>query len=246
MPFIILGDHVQEWERRPLRKAITIGRSSDCELPIRDTLLSRRHCRLEPHGNRWVLIDLQSRNGTRIGENPVTREVLEDGDVVRIGQTQVCFRAGAFVPPKPPTQIPPRARPLDPHEALAATLSGVDFAAPDPERVVPHFPIPQPKPAEPKSFQRDGVELLVSKMASGVWDSRVANQALTRRPIPMTPWENENPPSVRETDAKEKSRVTESAALGAHKPRRWLVMVYLLLAGGVFAVSLCAIIWPGV
>src|SRR5277367_5506300 len=105
MAFIILGDREQEWERWPLRQAITIGRSFDCELPVRDTLLSRKHCRLEPHGNQWVLIDLKSRNGTRIGENQIAQQVLEDGDVIRIGQTQLCFRTGAFVPAKAPTRI---------------------------------------------------------------------------------------------------------------------------------------------
>src|SRR5471032_2904427 len=128
MAFIILGDREQEWERRPLRQAITIGRSFECELPVRDTLLSRKHCRLEPHGNQWVLIDLQSRTGTRIGADPVTRHVLEDGEVSRMGQTQFCFRAGAYVPAKAPAAVPPRARPLDPHEALATTMAGAALA----------------------------------------------------------------------------------------------------------------------
>jgi pSer/pThr/pTyr-binding forkhead associated (FHA) protein len=238
MAFIILGDHEQEWERRPLRQAMTIGRSFDCDLPVRDTLLSRQHCRLEPHGNQWVLIDLKSRNGTRIGETPITHRILEDGDVVRIGQTRLCFRAGAFVPAPPANRLPSRQRPLDPHEAMATTMNGVELTAAAAH--IPGFPMPKPKPNEPKSFEKDGVAALVSKMASGVWDSRLANQALTRRPAQMTPWSVEGLPVPKSAPARRKSAEKRS-----EKTARWLIMTYLVMAGSVFAASLVAIAWPG-
>jgi predicted component of type VI protein secretion system len=235
MAFIILGDREQEWERRPLHQAMTIGRSFDCDLPVRDTLLSRQHCRLEPHGKKWVLIDLKSRNGTRVGETLVTRQILEDGDVVRIGQTRLCFRAGPFVPIKAAIRVAPRARPLDPHEAMAMTMNGVELTPPAADVPVSHFPIPKPIPSEPKAFQNDGVGMLVSKMASGVWDSRLANQALARRPAQYTPW----------TDLNQASPANEPPENSAAKPARWLVITYLFMAGSVFAASLFAIAWPG-
>jgi hypothetical protein len=235
MPFIILGDLEQEFERRPLRQAMTIGRSFDCDLPVRDTLLSRKHCRLEPHGNQWVLIDLKSRNGTRVGENAISRQVLEDGDVVHIGQTRMCFRAGAFVPAAITNPLPSRPRPLDPHEALATTMTGAAFAAPSGEMHIPGFPTPQPKPTEPKSFQKEGVEALVSKMASGVWDTRLASCALTRRPAQVIPWPDQERLAVKTPIVREKQ---------LRKPTRGLVMAYMVMAGAVLAVSMFAIAWP--
>ena len=237
MAFIILGDREQEWERRPLRQAMTIGRSFDCDLPVRDTLLSRKHCRLEPHGNQWVLIDLKSRNGTRLGDNPINRHVLEDGDVIHIGQTRLCFRAGAFVPAAA-TPLPSRPRPMDPLEAMATTMTGTEFTAPSADLRIPGFPTPKPKPAEPKSFQKEGVEALVSKMASGVWDTRLAGQALARRPAQVIPWPNLNAPA-----SPKRGSNRESAS---NKPSRWLVMTYLVAAGSVLAASLFAIAWPGI
>jgi predicted component of type VI protein secretion system len=239
MAFIILGDAEQEWERRPLRQAMTIGRSFDCELPVRDTLLSRKHCRLEPHGNQWVLIDLKSRNGTRVGQKPVTRHILEEGDVIRIGQTLVCFRAGPFVAAPAPSFIPSRCRPLDPLEAMAATISGAELAAAQPH--IPGFPTPKPRPTEPKAFQKEGIEKLVSTMASGIWDSRLANQALARRPALSIPW-----PDSTIVQAQPKTESSKIALLDLQKPARWLVILYLTMAGTVFMASLCAIAWPGI
>jgi predicted component of type VI protein secretion system len=241
MAFIILGDREQEWERRPLRQAITIGRSFDCELPVRDTLLSRKHCRLEPHGNQWVLIDLKSRNGTRIGEELVTRKVLEDGDVVRIGQTRLCFRAGPFVQAPMPARSVARPRPMDPHEALAATMNGTEFAS-NGEAAIPGFPTPKPKPIEPKAYQRDGVDQLVSSIASGTWDSRRANLALTRRPARAMPWQTEKPRSTNGTHVMEVTRTLEYGARPTKKPPRWLVFTYLVAAGSVFMTSLLTIL----
>jgi hypothetical protein len=245
MAFIIVGDLEQEWERRPLRQAITIGRSFDCDLPVRDTLLSRKHCRLEPHGKQWVLIDLKSRNGTRVGENPISRKILEDGDVVRIGQTRLCFRAGAFMPAAAPSPIPSRARPLDPHEAMAATLAGAELTANTAELHVPGFPTPKPQPSEPRSYQSDGVAALVSKMASGVWDSRLANQALARRPAHPMPWPAENS-LAKSGVAGKPSRWNRNGLHQSQKPARWLVIAYLVMAGGVLATSLVVIAWPGI
>ena len=237
MAFIILGDEQQEWERRPLRQAMTIGRSFDCDLPVRDTLLSRKHCRLEPHGNQWVLIDLKSRNGTMIGGERIARQVLEDGDVIRIGQTRVCFRAGAFVAAIAPNPAPSRVRPLDPHEAMAATMTGAEFAVTTQEPSPARFPKPKPKPAEPKSFQKEGVDMLVSKIASGTWDSRLASQALNRRPSQPLPWPNNISPPAQPVKAK---------STDTTKPGRWLVMAYLIMACTVFTAAIYTIVRPGI
>jgi predicted component of type VI protein secretion system len=241
MAFIVLGDREQEWERRPLERAITIGRSFDCELPVRDTQLSRQHCRLEPHGNQWVLIDLQSRNGTRIGETLITRQALRDGDVVHIGQTRLCFRAGPFVSATVPKPHSVRPRPLDPHEAMAATLNGVSLTDEPDELRLPGFPRPKPRPSEPKSFREDGVENLVSSIASKVWDAKLANRALSHRPPAAVPWMSEPKPVAPQSVSIGHRKVI---AQTMQKPAKWLVMAYLVLTGAVFTAALAVIIAP--
>ncbi|MEM9915634.1 MAG: SpoIIE family protein phosphatase [Planctomycetota bacterium] len=70
--------------------AITLGRSSKCDLHLDDPGVSRRHATLtaEPDGvlpAAWRLVDLDSRNGTRVNGEPVTNVLLNDSDVIEVG-----------------------------------------------------------------------------------------------------------------------------------------------------------------
>ncbi|MBK5237839.1 MAG: FHA domain-containing protein [Actinomycetales bacterium] len=51
---------------------ITIGRSSDSSLVIKDDYTSTHHARLEIRGGTWILRDLDSTNGTLLGGVRVT------------------------------------------------------------------------------------------------------------------------------------------------------------------------------
>ena len=131
MPYIILADKNQEIDRRELTEAVTVGRSLECGIQIRDPLLSRQHCRLEPIGSTWVLTDLNSRNGTFINHGErVMQHVLEEGDVLRIGRVRLCFRAGPFVAGPPRTTYSKMMRPSDPVEALSGCLQLATELAP--------------------------------------------------------------------------------------------------------------------
>ena len=44
--------------------AVSIGRASDCSIPIKDRYLSRKHAEIIAVGAAWVLKDLGSANGT--------------------------------------------------------------------------------------------------------------------------------------------------------------------------------------
>src|SRR5690349_8862659 len=96
----------EEIDRRELREPLVIGRSPECNVAVRDILLSRRHCRIEPEAGGWSAQDLGSKNGTHIGDELVTRRLLKDGDVMLMGKTRVSFHTGAFVP-LPPRPVPP-------------------------------------------------------------------------------------------------------------------------------------------
>lgn len=70
---------------------VTIGRSPDCELPIDDGQASRRHCSIVKLQSGWELADLGSTNGTLLNSVLVKRRKLRNGDVVRIGGTEIVF-----------------------------------------------------------------------------------------------------------------------------------------------------------
>ena len=72
-------------------KAVSIGRSEECDVVIVETKASRRHCRIEPKGDGWRVVDEGSSNGTWLGGKPVLAARLEPGDELEIGETVLTF-----------------------------------------------------------------------------------------------------------------------------------------------------------
>jgi class 3 adenylate cyclase len=77
------------------RSPITIGRRPDNDIVLAwDSEVSRRHAQLLHTGEGWALADDESRNGSYLnGERITRRRPLRDGDVFRFGDTVVLFRA---------------------------------------------------------------------------------------------------------------------------------------------------------
>jgi len=73
------------------RKRVTIGRSLICDLVLRDGHVSGTHCELESAERGVLLRDLGSRNGTYLDEVRVKEAWLEEGSVIRVGQSIVGF-----------------------------------------------------------------------------------------------------------------------------------------------------------
>ncbi|HYO75791.1 MAG TPA: SpoIIE family protein phosphatase [Thermoanaerobaculia bacterium] len=66
--------------RQPLvGDAISIGRASDCSIPIKDRYLSRKHAEIIANGTYL--------NGTRVERD----ELLKTGDRIRLGDTEIVF-----------------------------------------------------------------------------------------------------------------------------------------------------------
>ncbi|MHB1462085.1 MAG: FHA domain-containing protein [Armatimonadota bacterium] len=71
-----------------LQQAVAIGRDASCQLQLtEDTLVSRRHARLEPRNAAWVVIDEGSSNGTFVNGSRVQESAIKPGDILTIGQT---------------------------------------------------------------------------------------------------------------------------------------------------------------
>lgn len=68
---------------------VLVGRSPECDLMLDDRSISRRHAQLFFREGRWILIDLESTNGSYINGERVQRAELLPGDVVTIGSEQL-------------------------------------------------------------------------------------------------------------------------------------------------------------
>jgi hypothetical protein len=65
-----------------------IGRADQCTVRLDDPSVSRRHARVEHRDGRWLLSDLDSSNGTYVGDRRLAsgdQHELRDGDALRLG-----------------------------------------------------------------------------------------------------------------------------------------------------------------
>ena len=73
-------------------QAATIGRAPASHIVLKDDRCSRNHVEVFFTGGQWVLRDLDSRNGTMIGNQRITSDhILRPGDIIRIGRSQLIF-----------------------------------------------------------------------------------------------------------------------------------------------------------
>jgi HD-GYP domain-containing protein (c-di-GMP phosphodiesterase class II) len=71
---------------------VTFGRGVNCDVQLFDEGVSRRHCTVENRGDEFFLADLESSNGTYVGNRPVISCYLADGDQIRLGVVVLEFR----------------------------------------------------------------------------------------------------------------------------------------------------------
>jgi diguanylate cyclase (GGDEF)-like protein len=71
-----------------------IGRSSRSDLPIDQESISRNHARIVWDGQRHVVEDLGSTNGTFVNDQNVKRQALRDGDQVKLGRSILKYMSG--------------------------------------------------------------------------------------------------------------------------------------------------------
>lgn len=80
-------------ETVPLGAALTIGRSTSCELPLQDTKVSRKHAVIHRQaGDEYWVSDLGSANGTYVNQLRISQPTrLRAGDEIRIGSFVLKF-----------------------------------------------------------------------------------------------------------------------------------------------------------
>jgi len=114
-----------------------IGRNAECEVRLDLVSISRRHAVIEEAGGRFIVRDLGSRNGIKVGGRQVAQAELRDGDVIGIGEVELRFERGApNAATAPPSAAQPPARALTAADIMTAApmrSEGGPEAVPPPE-----------------------------------------------------------------------------------------------------------------
>ena len=77
----------------PLQKgsSLTIGRKKNNDVIIDNLAVSSHHAKIDSVGDGFVLIDLQSKNGSFVNEKQVSSHWLKQGDIINIGKHSLVF-----------------------------------------------------------------------------------------------------------------------------------------------------------
>jgi pSer/pThr/pTyr-binding forkhead associated (FHA) protein len=71
---------------------LLIGRSSDCDVVLRNHTVSRRHAEIRAEGEEWIVEDLGSTNGTGVNGEPLHGPTaVHEGDVLTFGMIGMRF-----------------------------------------------------------------------------------------------------------------------------------------------------------
>ncbi len=86
VPVLIMHEGQLAGQRWALESdVLTIGRAADCEVTLPERPVSRYHARVYRQGDRFVIEDLGSKNGTQLNGSPLHGSTtLQDGDVIDI------------------------------------------------------------------------------------------------------------------------------------------------------------------
>ncbi len=91
MPVLVYDDG-ETTRRVPLRGGVTIGRSSDNDVVLRDFSVSRKHAEVDEIDGIFKIRDKNSTNGVKVNDTFVTVANISPGDLVTIGnfELEVC------------------------------------------------------------------------------------------------------------------------------------------------------------
>lgn len=90
---VVKGDSVSPGRIYPLSDTVTIGRSTENEIVLRDSFVSHQHARILKKRDTFYIMDLNSSNGTFVERNRISELTpLKSGSKIRIGKTTLRFK----------------------------------------------------------------------------------------------------------------------------------------------------------
>lgn len=98
MPKLIMKVDDRVVKEYVIGTSATIGRLPDNTVMIDNPAISSHHARIFHDGDRFIVEDLKSKNGTFVNDKLVlTRRTLQTGDVVLVGKHQLVFDEAVLV-----------------------------------------------------------------------------------------------------------------------------------------------------
>jgi len=117
-----------------LKGGMLIGNDPKCKIHIDSLALQPQHARLDTQGDTTVLVDLNTETGTYINNQRIDKQMLKDGDVIRIGKHLLTYQYESV-----PMPVEELAQELDTVELDLATeavnTTGGDSSKVKPEKV---------------------------------------------------------------------------------------------------------------
>lgn len=75
-------------------RPLSLGRGQENDIVVADPRVSRRHARIALEAGALAIEDLESSNGTFVNGAAVQRRILEAGDVILVGETELRVERG--------------------------------------------------------------------------------------------------------------------------------------------------------
>ena len=90
--FIVLSEQLRGKMFELNQDEITIGRSEERSICLKDPTVSTLHCKITRNGDKFIIADTGSTNGTKVNGAPLTAEhELQNGDTVKIGAFELLY-----------------------------------------------------------------------------------------------------------------------------------------------------------
>jgi pSer/pThr/pTyr-binding forkhead associated (FHA) protein len=91
--FVVLSEQLRGQMFELNQDEITIGRSDERTICLKDQTVSTLHCKVTRHDGKIFIADAGSTNGTKVNGNPLSQEEHElmNGDIVRIGAFELLY-----------------------------------------------------------------------------------------------------------------------------------------------------------
>jgi pSer/pThr/pTyr-binding forkhead associated (FHA) protein/tetratricopeptide (TPR) repeat protein len=76
------------------RPSQVLGRTPENDIIVNHKSISRHHAKIVREGDRYIILDLESANGVRVGGVEEDRVELQSGDVIELGEVRLRFLTG--------------------------------------------------------------------------------------------------------------------------------------------------------
>ena len=104
-----------------------IGRLPESNLCLPEIPVSRKHCQIRREQDCYILVDLDSRNGTALNGEIIKTAELRDGDIIEVGNSTLIFHQPELRPTRPEPERQPSPAPSPP------SPPPVEKSAPEPD-----------------------------------------------------------------------------------------------------------------